>query len=140
MASVAPQHMVTCCSGSSARPLYAPARRAIALRSAGAPHVTAYWFLSASIARRAASFIGSGAGKSGKPWARFTPPSRVHTRDISRITDSVKREALAEVRGRIARPSYHGSAGAAGDARSGQLVGPLAPRLRVLAEVLLRQP
>ena len=42
------------------------------------------------IAAHAASFIGSGIGKSGKPWARLIAPYWFATRVISRITDSVK--------------------------------------------------
>src|SRR5947209_5413144 len=39
----------------------------------------------------AARFKSTGAGKSGKPCARLTAPYRIARRDISRITDSVKR-------------------------------------------------
>src|SRR5215510_4347256 len=97
MASVAPQQTVTCSSASVGMPLYDVVRCAIARRRAGAPQVTAYWLMSASMARLAASLSGSGAGKSGKPWARLRAPSRVQTRDISRMTDSVKRAALTDV-------------------------------------------
>src|SRR5919202_5114594 len=62
---------------------------AIASRSAALPHVTAYWLMSAVIAVHAASFIGSGIGKSGKPWARFTASCSCAMRVISRMTDSV---------------------------------------------------
>ena len=58
--------------------------------------MTAYWLTSARMASHAAAFIGSGAGKSGKPWARLTPPSSAQTRDISRMTDSVNCRDLAE--------------------------------------------
>jgi hypothetical protein len=50
----------------------------------------AYWFTSPWIAAHAASFIGSGIGKSGKPWARLIAPCWLATRVISRMTDSVK--------------------------------------------------
>jgi len=43
----------------------------IAIRSAALPHVTAYWLMSPLIAAHAASFIGSGIGKSGNPCARL---------------------------------------------------------------------
>ena len=62
--------------------------------------MTAYWFTSASMARLAASFIALGAAKSGNPWARLMPPSWAQMRDISRMTDSVKRAAFLEVAGR----------------------------------------
>src|ERR1043166_719609 len=42
------------------------------------------------MAAHAASFIGSGIGKSGKPCARFTASCMLAIRVISRITDSVK--------------------------------------------------
>src|SRR5215210_7620323 len=42
------------------------------------------------MAAHAASFIGSGIGKSGKPCARLIAPYWFATRVISRITDSVK--------------------------------------------------
>src|SRR4051794_41589837 len=41
------------------------------------------------MAAQAASFTTEGAGKSGKPWERFTPPCSWFRRVISRITDSV---------------------------------------------------
>src|SRR5437867_3918093 len=96
------------------------------------------------MARLAASFIGRGAGKSGKPWARLTPPSRAHRPAISRITDSVNRAALAEVLGRMsAHRTTHLHAGSPLSGRasgSGQLVRPLEPGAGVLAEVLVREP
>src|SRR5512139_2593642 len=46
------------------------------------------------MARTAASLISPGAAKSGKPWARFTPLWRMHTRVMSRMTDSVKLSAF----------------------------------------------
>src|SRR5204863_4403900 len=63
--------------------------RATASRSGRAPHVTAYWLMSALMAAHAASLITSGAGKSGKPCDRLTPPCRSLSRVISRMTDSV---------------------------------------------------
>ena len=77
---------------------------AMAARKAGAPHVMAYWLTSPSMAAMAAAFSSAGQAKSGKPWARFTAPWRSAIRVMSRITDSVKRPALAEVRG-IVPPS-----------------------------------
>src|SRR5947207_4689037 len=53
-----------------------------------------YWLTSASIAALAACFSSSGHGKSGKPWARFTPLCSRHNRVISRMTDSVNDAAL----------------------------------------------
>ena len=75
IASVEPQHTVTCVSGidRSGRGA-ASASRAIAARSSGAPQVTAYWLTSASMARPAAALIASGAGKSGNPCDRLTAP------------------------------------------------------------------
>ena len=70
---------------------------AIASRSAGLPQVIAYWFTSPRIAAHAASFIGSGIGKSGKPCARLIAPYSFATRVISRITDSVKLSARLAV-------------------------------------------
>src|SRR5690606_10384012 len=78
-------------------------RRASASRSGFAPHVIAYWFRSASIARFAASLIAGGAGKSGKPWARLTAPCCCASRVIARITDSVKTAAFADVKFRPMR-------------------------------------
>src|SRR5690349_12193981 len=49
----------------------------------------------------AARFISVGAGKSGKPCARLTPPWRAHSRVISRMTDSVNCCALVEIFFRI---------------------------------------
>src|SRR6476660_8776861 len=61
----------------------------MAMRSAELPHVTAYWFTLPWIAAHAASFIGSGIGKSGNPCARFTASCWLAMRVISRMTDSV---------------------------------------------------
>src|SRR6478672_10112672 len=58
----------------------------------------AYWLTSAKIASAAACLSSSGAGKSGKPWARLTAPWAIARRFISRMTDSVNREALALMR------------------------------------------
>src|SRR3954453_6604674 len=41
------------------------------------------------MAAQAASFTTEGAGKSGNPWERFTPPCSWFRRVISRMTDSV---------------------------------------------------
>ncbi len=74
----------------------------MAARSRSLPQVTAYWLTSARMASTAASFRSSGAGKSGKPWARLIAPCSRATRVISRMTDSVKRAALADsVSGRL---------------------------------------
>src|SRR5438094_3679150 len=61
----------------------------MASRSGRAPQVTAYWLMSAWMAAQAASLIRSGAGKSGNPCDRFTPPYISLRRVISRMTDSV---------------------------------------------------
>src|SRR5438445_9398090 len=61
----------------------------MASRSGRAPQVTAYWLMSAWMAAQAASLIRSGAGKSGNPCDRFTPPYNSLRRVISRMTDSV---------------------------------------------------
>src|SRR5690349_20502753 len=65
---------------------------AIAMRSAELPQVTAYWLMLPWIAAHAASFIGSGIGKSGKPCARLTASCWLAMRVISRMTDSVNVE------------------------------------------------
>src|SRR5687767_8915888 len=57
--------------------------------------------MSPRIAAHAASFIGSGIGKSGKPCARLIAPYWFETRVISRITDSVKVLALLAVAARL---------------------------------------
>src|SRR3954468_13770813 len=64
----------------------------MALRRVAVPQVTAYWLMSAFIAAHAASFMGSGIGKSGKPCARFTASCWLAMRVISRMTDSVNDE------------------------------------------------
>src|ERR1700719_4483516 len=63
--------------------------------------------MSAAIASAAARLSASGAGKSGKPWARLMASWRMARRVISRITDSVNlrmrwlrkraRRAVAEI-------------------------------------------
>src|SRR5438067_12544878 len=52
------------------------------------------------IAAHAASFIGSGIGKSGNPCARFIAPYWLETRVISRMSDSVNVEARMALRAR----------------------------------------
>src|ERR1700692_4226537 len=52
--------------------------------------------MSSEIAWRAASFTSGDAGKSGNPWAMLTALYCIARRVISRITDSVKRSALAD--------------------------------------------
>ncbi len=64
------------------------------------PHVIAYWLMSSWTAAAAAALSSGGQAKSGNPWARLTAPAATASRFISRITDSVKRSALAEMRGR----------------------------------------
>src|SRR5262245_12088187 len=89
IASVAPQVTVTSLSGSTCMSYHFRYFVAIAIRRAALPHVTAYWLMSPLIAAHAASFIGSGIGKSGKPWARLIASCWLAIRVISRITDSV---------------------------------------------------
>ena len=102
IASVAPQVTVTWVSGSIApqpgnwRAVVA----AIASRSGLLPQVMAYWLMSSATAAAAAALSSGGHGKSGKPWARLTAPAATASRFISRMTDSVKRSALAEILGR----------------------------------------
>src|SRR5688500_14597809 len=67
------------------------------------PHVIAYWLTSDRMARQAASFQSSGAGKSGKPWARLIARRWFASRVISRMTLSVKRAAFAETNDRVMR-------------------------------------
>src|ERR1700722_16092684 len=74
----------------------------MALRRDFAPHVMAYWLMSAEMASCAARLISAGAGKSGKPCERFTALCRSASRVISRITDSVKRSAFEESFGLVA--------------------------------------
>src|SRR3990170_1144529 len=57
----------------------------------------AYWLISASIARQAASLSSDGAAKSGKPCARLTASCAMAKRVISRMTDSVKEAARREI-------------------------------------------
>ena len=67
IASVAPQHTVTCSSATTGTPWRRVNSSAMASRSPRVPHVTAYWFTSAMMAAHAASFTAGGAAKSGKP-------------------------------------------------------------------------
>ena len=99
--SVAQQQTVTSPSGSTGRPQPAAVLRAMACRSGAVPQVIAYWLRSCCMASQAVSLIACGAGKSGKPCARFTPSSgwwSKISRVISRITDSLKRSVRMEVR------------------------------------------
>ena len=59
----------------------------------------AYWLMSASTAAATAALSSGGQAKSGKPWARLTAPAATASRFISRMTDSVKPSAFAEIRG-----------------------------------------
>src|SRR5437879_13678371 len=52
--------------------------------------------MSSAMARRAASLISAGTGKSGNPWERLTALCFKARRVISRMTDSVNCSALAE--------------------------------------------
>src|SRR3954463_7952666 len=101
IASVAPHVTVISRSGSTSMLYQCRYLSAIASRSAGLPHVIAYWFTSPWIAAHAASFIGSGIGKSGNPWARLMAPYWLAMRVISRITDSVKLLARFAVAARL---------------------------------------
>ena len=74
IASVEPQQTVTCSSATTGDAVARVNSRAIASRSGRAPQVTAYWLTSALIAAHAASFTAAGAGKSGNPCDRLTPP------------------------------------------------------------------
>ena len=67
IASVAPHVTVTSRSGSTSMPYQRRYFSAIPMRRFADPHVTAYWLRFPWIAAQAASFIGSGIGKSGKP-------------------------------------------------------------------------
>src|SRR5438093_11839567 len=89
IASVAPHVTVTSVSGSTLMPYHSPYFATRASRRRFAPQVMAYWFTSSRIARAAASFRRSGAGKFGNPWARWMAPCSVASRVIPRITDSV---------------------------------------------------
>src|SRR6187402_3497886 len=66
--------------------------------------------MSSATAAAAAALSSGGHGKSGKPWARLTAPAATASRFISRMTDSLKRSALAEILGRaMARSLSPGS-------------------------------
>src|SRR5215467_11594618 len=67
----------------------------MALRNDFAPQVIAYWLMSRAMASCAADLISAGAGKSGNPCARLTALCAMASRVISRITDSVKRDAFS---------------------------------------------
>src|SRR6266849_1518884 len=95
MASVEPQQTVISVSGSMATACQSCIWRAMAARRWRLPQVIAYWLMSLPTACWAARFISSGAGKSGKPWARFTAWYFTASRDISRITDSEKWETFS---------------------------------------------
>src|SRR5881296_4088042 len=90
IASVAPQVTVISVSGFTVIPYQSAYFLASASRSRFAPQVIAYWFTSSRIARAAASFSTSGAGKLGNPWARLMAPCSFASRVMPRITDSVK--------------------------------------------------
>src|SRR5919201_2259318 len=100
IASVTPQQTVISVSGSTSMFRKCWVLAAMASRITFAPQVVAYWLKSARIASTAASFRSAGAAKSGKPWARFrqlSPCSAMHSRVISRITDSVNNVDFCEV-------------------------------------------
>src|SRR5512143_1865702 len=90
IASVAPQVTVVSVSGSTVMPYQSAYFRATASRRCLAPHVMAYWLMSAAMARAAASFRTWGAGKLGNPCARLIASCWAASRVIARMTDSVK--------------------------------------------------
>src|SRR5512143_3603025 len=90
IASVAPQVTVISVSGSTVMPYQSAYFRATASRRCLAPHVMAYWLMSAAMARAAASFRTWGAGKLGNPCARLIASYCAASRVIPRMTDSVK--------------------------------------------------
>src|SRR5665213_3041602 len=98
IASVPPQVTVTSRSGSTSMSYIRRYFSAIARRRTGLPQVMAYWLMSPRIAAQAASFIGSGIAKSGKPCARLMAPCALATLVISRMTDSVNVEARCDGR------------------------------------------
>src|SRR5688500_19823520 len=77
----------------------------------------AYWLMSERIARIAASFRSSGAGKLGNPWARLRESCSRASRVMPRITDSrkpwVRRAVVTRAPGRgwlktsVSRTSSH---------------------------------
>ena len=96
------------------------------------PQVIAYWLMSSSMARQAASLISAGAGKSGIPCARFTAPCRRASIDMPRITLSVNRAAFWEISGSciviaVARWSRVGSEGDQGRLTESRERPPAAP-------------
>ena len=52
-----------------------------------------------------------GQAKSGNPWARLTAPWSIACRFISRMTDSVKLAAFAEIRWRVMAGVYRPGVG-----------------------------
>src|ERR1700733_4427686 len=98
MASVPPQVTVTSRSGSTSMSYIRRYFSAIASRRTALPHVIAYWLMSPRMAAHAASFIGSGIAKSGKPCARLMAPCAWATLDISRMTDSLNVDARCDGR------------------------------------------
>jgi hypothetical protein len=67
IASVEPQHTVTCVSASMGTSKRRVKCAAMAWRRPRAPAAIEYWLTSFRIASHAARFSTSGAGKSGKP-------------------------------------------------------------------------
>ena len=62
--------------------------------------------MSSWTAADAASLSSGGQAKSGKPCARLTAPCSIACRFISRMTDSVKLAAFAEIRAASWRAVY----------------------------------
>src|SRR5450755_2269929 len=118
MASVAPQVTQIWRSGSTSIPYQWRYFSASASRMDGWPQVIGYWLTSASIAAMAACLTASGAGKSGKPWARLIASCSSASLVISLITDSVSAAATADAR----------AAGRGAAAGSLAMQGPLAWR------------
>ncbi len=108
MASVLPHVTVISVSGSTTRPRCQPACSATASRRFFAPQVTAYWLMSSSIARHAASLITRGAAKSGIPCARLIALCLRASTDMPRITLSVNRAAFCEIKGPCIACGYLG--------------------------------
>src|SRR5207245_5880229 len=90
IASVAPHVTVISVSGFTVMPYQSAYLRVSASRSRLAPQVIAYWFTSSAMARAAASFRISGAGKFGNPCARLMAACSLASRVMPRMTDSVK--------------------------------------------------
>src|SRR4051812_46921412 len=70
----------------------------MAWRRRGSPGAAAYWLRSAAMAFCAASLMKAGAGKSGKPWPRFTAPC-----STASLVISVKMEVPKPSRRRAGR-------------------------------------